>query len=163
MLHIPLNQHLLPSLTPLGHLSVQMESLNGTTKRQKSSKMNWAAGFCKGNWEEWRQHCLANLNSAILCAHPHSSNTVFLQKEGKNTVAMSMQLAAGSPAILLVQDYATAPSTIPLPSDYNLSNIHPVPQPSGGTMSSSKNLINNCGDYLCVRTESNLPRLAGLN
>lgn len=74
-----------------------------------------------------------------------------------------MQLAAGSPAIPLVQDYATALSAIPLPAGYNLSNIHPVPQPSGGKMSSSKNLMNNCGAYMCVRTESNLARFAWLN
>lgn len=60
-----------------------------------------------------------------------------------------MQLAASSPAIPLVQDYATALSTTLLPRDYNLSNIHPVPQLSGETMSSSKNLINGCGDYVC--------------
>jgi len=80
-----------------------------------------------GNREEWRQSCLASLNSAILSAHGHSSHTVLFQKGEKNTVPTSMQLAATT----LVQDYATAFSTIPLPSDYNLSNTHPVPQPSG--------------------------------
>lgn len=83
MLHIPLNQHLLPFLTPLGHLSVQTESLNGIAKTQKSSRMNRAGGFCKGNGEEWRHHCWGGLNSATPSAHPHSSSTVLLQKGGK--------------------------------------------------------------------------------
>lgn len=143
MLRIPLNQHLLPSLTPLGHLFAQMESLNGSAKRQKSSRVKRAAVCCTGGGEERRQRCLANLNSAVLCACPRSSSTVLLQKGFKNTVRTSTQLAAGSPATLLVPDYATALSIIPLPSDYSLSNVHPVPQPSGGTVSSSENLTNN--------------------
>lgn len=113
-------QHLLPWLTSLGPLSVQ--SLNGTAKRQKGSRMNSAAGFSEGNGQQWRQHCQASLNSAILCASPHSRNPVLLHKEGKQILPTSTHGKR---------------KTVPLPSDYSLRNTHPVPQPSNGTTSTS--------------------------
>lgn len=133
MLHIPLSNISCPRWPHLG-ISLYKQSLNGIAKRREGSRMNSAAGFAEGNGEQWRQCCLASLNSAILCAHPHPRKAVLLHKEGKHTLPVSTQLAAGSPAMPLVQDCALA-------SRYNLRNIHPVPQPSSGTTSTSKNLI----------------------
>lgn len=51
---------------------------------------------------------------------------------------------------------------MPVVQDYDLKNIHPVPQPSNGPTSTSKNFLDNCADGMHVRTEPILPRLAGL-
>lgn len=143
MLHIPLSNISCPRWPHLG-ISLYKQSLNGIAKRWKGSRMNSAAGFSEGNWEQWRQHCLASLSSAILCAHPHPRNAVLLHKEGKHFPCLHSWLLAHQQCPLC--------KTVPLPSGYNLRSIHPVPQLSSGTTFTSKNLIYNCGDCMCVRT-----------
>lgn len=84
MLHIALSNISCPGWPHLG-ISLYKQSLNGIAKGQEGSRMNSAAGFSEGNGEQWRQHCLASLNSAILCAPPLQESCAFAEGRKTNT------------------------------------------------------------------------------